>query len=275
MNPRIVWCALSGTLMAACVTDYELSPKLEEPIAEQIVLPEARCQVQPNPVAPPFEAATWVGENSEDPLGYEIVDYTWRLVDVPDGSSVTMPGGAGPNRAGFLPDLVGDYTAVLQVTNEYGDVSEPCTAVLNAIPAENLRVEMFWEIPDDDMDLHLIRGGANAMSGGDCYYLNCTPGTRRNWGDPSSTDDDPHLDLDDIPGTGPENINIVEPSEDTYIVAVHDYPYTGVMHDPNPVTVNVYMNGELIWTDTRAISGEDVVEEFAEIDWAGGKVNPL
>ena len=52
----------------------------------------------------------------------------------------------------------------------------------------------------------------------------------------SGSADDPYLDLDDIWGTGPENINIAAPYPDLYHVGVHDHPfnaYTGA----NPTTV--------------------------------------
>ena len=244
-------------------------------------LPVAVCDVTPNPVAPPHETANWIGENSYDPDGSAITDYDWTLSSLPNGSAATMPNGA-ENRLFFTPDLAGDYVGQLVVTNELGEHSEPCETTLESIPAEDLWVEMYWQYVDDDMDLHLIapRGSYGSLDS-DCYYLNCTPESQwfydMDWGTAGYEGDDPSLDLDDITGTGPENINIQVPQTDgIYTVIVHDYQgSTPDVYGPNNVTVNVYLNGSLAWTDTVAISGDDSVNEFAEIDWLTGTVTSL
>ena len=244
-------------------------------------LPVAVCEVSPNPVSPPFESATWVGSDSYDPSGGVIVDYSWSLLSMPAGSTVSMPAGAA-NRSPFIPDMAGDYTGQLIVTNDIGINSEPCEVILNSTPAENLWIEMYWEFANDDMDLHLIAPGGtynNLIT--DCYYANCTPAVEwiydMDWGTAGYEGDDPSLDLDDINGTGPENINILDPQTNgVYTVVVHDYRgSTPDVYDANDVTVNIYLNGTLTWTDTRAISGDDTVTEFAEIDWNTGTVSSL
>lgn len=94
------------------------------------------------------------------------------------------------------------------------------------------------------------------------------------WGVAGVGIDDPSLDLDDIPGTGPENINIEEPVSGIYTVVVHDYPSTVLMHG-NQVTVFIYLDGVLVWGDSRYIVGEDLDVYFAEIDTNLGEVIPL
>ena len=64
------------------------------------------------------------------------------------------------------------------------------------------------------------------------------------------------------------------PVDGEYKVVVHDYP--GSVYDaPNPVTVNVYLDGELEWTDTRSIDVEDSYTEFALINTGTGTVTAL
>jgi hypothetical protein len=239
--------------------------------------PVAVCDVSPNPVKPPYESAAWDGSSSYDPEGKTITGYSWTLTMAPSGSSVGMPSGSGPVRAGFTPDLAGDYIGRLVVTTSDGRSSAPCEVTLESIPAEDLWVEMYWTYSGDDMDLHMLAPGGSIETNTDCYYANCVTsswGGGLDWGATGVTSDDPSLDLDDISGTGPENINIEAPASGVYTVLVHDYPgssYTGA----NPVTVNVYINGSLVWTDTRDIAGEDSYNEFAEIDWPSGTVTSL
>ena len=86
---------------------------------------------------------------------------------------------------------------------------------------------MFWDVPGDDMDLHLIRGDKTweeikrfdikdkERTFYDCGFSTCTAkalaklGLSPDWGTLSDPIDDPKLDLDDELSTGPENINIM------------------------------------------------------------------
>jgi hypothetical protein len=171
-----------------------------------------------------------------------------------------------------MPDVAGTYTVQLIIRTEDGRESEPCIVSTEAIPAESLWVEMYWTYANDDMDLHLLDDGGvfqNIFS--DCYYANCPYGL--DWGT-ASFDDDPFLDLDDIYNVGPENINIAHPANGTYTVIVHDYPGSSFMSS-NDVTVNIYINGSLAWTDTRALVGESSAEYFASVSWPSGIIIPL
>ncbi len=240
--------------------------------ADGLALPEDRpiavCETSRNALAPVRESTDFLGNGSYDPNDNAIVHYDWRLVSAPEGTSQVI-GGEGPDRLGFSPELAGGYTAQLIVTNDQCVMSEPCTVDLSAVPAEDLWVELVWEKPGDDMDLHLLNGASVSLreSNADCYYGNCIPdfGTALPWGG-TDTADDPKLDLDDIDGTGPENINILAPPDGSYLVAVHDFPGS-VRQGANDVTVRIHLDGQLAWEDTRAISGEDDFVPFAEIRW--------
>ena len=251
----------AGVPSIPCTTTLNVSPN--RPVAE--------CDVAPNPVRPLLDSADWIGEDSYDPDGLGLT-YDWSLIDQPPGSTATMPFGDA-NRLGFVPDLAGDYVGRLVVTSAAGVPSEPCIARLNAVPSENLWVEMFWTHSGDDMDLHLLAPGGTLRSDRDCYYSNCAYSSL-DWGTVGDSSDDPALDLDDISGTGPENINIEAPEDGVFTVVVHDYPGS-VYSGGNPVTVNIYLDGILEWTDTRSIDVEDSYTNFAEINTITGTVTGL
>jgi hypothetical protein len=154
----------------------------------------------------------------------------------------------------FTPDVAGDYRLRLRVTDRAG-ASDACTTVVHATPREGLRVELSWDPPgrscptsegaacdSSDLDLHLLResGRAEPFGGSDdCHWLNCNASAGRllSWG-AAGTDDDPRLDLDDVTGHGPENININRPSARSYRIAVHYFDPHGA--GPQAATVLVY-----------------------------------
>jgi hypothetical protein len=227
--------------------------------------PVAVCTASPTEPYALYDIVTFDGSESYVPDGGEVVGYEWALIARPDGSAVSMPAGSGPIRTGLVPDMVGDYTAELVVTSDSGEASDPCYTTVSAIPSQDLWVEMYWDHAQDDMDLHLLAPGGSLLGGTDCYYSNCV-GRSLEWG-VAGVEDNPTLDIDDIPGTGPENINIQEPEQDVYTVVVHDYTgSTPDYYSDNNVTVNIYLSGERVWTGVKAISGDGDYVYFAEID---------
>lgn len=245
-------------------TDTDTSTPLSAPVAV--------CSVNPSSIEAIHDTAAWIGDSSYDTDGGSIVSWTWTLISAPSGATASMPPG-GANRSGFTPDIAGDYTARLVVTDDSGLSSDPCDVTLTATAGEGLWVETYWTHMGDDMDLHLLKSSASIESSGDCYYANCV-GSGLDWGVRGDRTDNPSLDLDDIPGTGPENINIESPANDNYTVIVRDYPGS-VYNGRNDVTVNIYVGGVLVWYETRNINSEGCYEKFASVTIPGGVVSSL
>lgn len=165
----------------------------------------------------------------------EIRSAGWSVVGAPMGSNADAPRPPDNLRTVFTPDIAGDYTLRLQVQDDSGHL-ESCTTVVRAIATEGLRVEIFWDTNGTDMDTHLLHPEARSWNSNlDCYYANCVGG-RLSWSAPGRADD-PSLDIDDVDGFGPENINIMTPAQGTYRVGVHSYRGDG------RVTVRIYCGG--------------------------------
>lgn len=234
--------------------------------------PVAVCSAEP-PAALPLSNVTWRGDQSYDSNGHQLTEYRWTKVSFPAGSAAGLLG-LGANRYSQV-DLAGDYIAQLVVVNDLGQVSPPCTATTTVTPTQDMWIEMYWQHSGDDMDLHLLAPGGTPRTSTDCYYSNCigrffTP----DWGQRGYDGDDPHLDMDDIPGTGPENINIAAPAAGVYTVFVNDFP--GSTYDPaNHVWVNVYIDSALVASFENDLSGENTDWYVCEIDWPAGTVTPL
>lgn len=195
--------------------------------------PTATCpdRVTTRPLVP----TSLVGGGVDDGT---IVSYQWSVTSAPAGSMAAPPVPTHDSSTTFVPDIVGEYTLRLTVTDDDGS-SGACTATVAALATEGLRIELFWDAAPD-MDLHLLHPAALFWDGPlDCFYADCNAaeGLTLDWFAPGPADD-PHLDIDDTDGFGPENTNIDVPAPGTYRVGVHAYFGTS-----SAVTVRVYCGG--------------------------------
>jgi hypothetical protein len=198
----------------------------------------------------PLQPVTLTGRAAGDRA---IRSVGWTVDAAPAGSARRTP---EPNDAAatrFTPDIAGDHRLRFRVVDDNG-ASDECVTVVHAVPREGLRVELSWDPPgracpgnvgaacdDSDVDLHLLQGvgDPNWRTDNDCYFANCTSGRALRWG-AATGDDDPHLDIDDVTGHGPENVNVLSPSARYYRIGVHYYRDAG---GPQAATLTVYCSG--------------------------------
>lgn len=251
-------------------------PSTPPPVPTDAAPPVAVCSASKNELVPFHETVDFIGSGSYDPNDLELVEFRWQLIDQPEGSSVAMPDGEA-QRNDFTTDQLGVYLAELVVVNAAGVESPPCEVSVSATAPESLWIELWWDEPGDDMDLHLLApGGTLNDDFTDCFYGNCRAARPPlDWGVPGFADDNPILDQDDQNGVGPENINLLSPEPGLYTVAVRDWG-TNPGIPSTSVTTNVWVNGNLAWTGTKVVAG-DPQEPFlvAEIDWPTGIVRGL
>jgi len=165
-------------------------------------------------------------------------------------------------------DLSGDWLIHLEFTDELAR-DWTCDFIIH-VRGEGIRIEMWWNegVGGDqtDVDLHLHRNPPTSawFNGDDCYYSNCDNyrwGYSINWGYPltpaaacpspapfgsdySAGCPNPRLDLDDVDGNGPENINIDDPRDgEEFRVAVHYYDDEGRESVSAPTFIRIYCGG--------------------------------
>jgi hypothetical protein len=267
-------------LRLTVVDDDGLSNACEFTITTTPTGPTALCPPDIDTV--PLTTVDLVGDGEDDG---EIVDFQWSLISLPPGSAAEPPSPASGALSSFYPDIVGQYQLQLTVIDD-DDNEASCQFYVNANPTGGLRVELFWNPPEDpsdmsDVDAHLLHPTSPHWFNwdGDCYYANCNFSTGQNldWDVQNYLPDNPRLDLDDIDGYGPENINIDEPViNHTYRVGIHYFNDGG--WGPSQVYVKVYCGNvdvnpifELgpVTLETGPTSGQNDFWKVADLEWTG------
>lgn len=301
----------NGTLIIE--SSDPVHPVLEVPLLGRGVTnacPQARA-VEDEFYVVPLDVVVLDGTPSidQDAEDNRPVSYEWVITSRPDGSvsqpheSFYDPG--QPANGGldddlmtptsvFFVDLAGTYTAELRVRDNLGLDSiaceNPAVVTIVAKPEEAIHVQLVWRTPGDpdetegggtDLDLHLLHPNAENWFSRpyDCHYAEPVP----DWGQIENSIDDPSLDIDDINGAGPENINLDNPENTDnlgapYLVGVHYYNsrdrVTGQDYGPSWATVRIFIEGELAWDYTdgdnpgeREMEAEDHFWDVAQISW--------
>jgi hypothetical protein len=231
----------------------------------------------------PLTRVYFDGTDSFDPANPTdnslITGYMWDVTEYPDGTNTAdfqWQSRTGPRSSFWLP-LAGHYVVSLMVENSSGIQSAPSYCEFDVVPGSRLHIQLTWDDPTNDQDLHLTNGTAASSicdSVNDCYFSTCNPtDTPPVWfaSGPSGAGPNPTLDIDDTDGLGPENINIDNPSAGTFRVYVHNWRQGTGTSTRN--TVRIYLDGAPAAEYRRTLSQYDLWA-VADIVWdaSGGNV---
>ena len=197
-------------------------------------------------------------------------------------------------RPAFEANVAGQYEFSLQVWDANGQpVAPPAPVVVFVVPDEALHVELLWQSPGDpnpddegpmagtDLDLHFAHPNASQpdLDGDghpdpwfdptwDTFWFYAT----QDWGSVSSTDDDPSLDLDDVDGQGPENINLAAPEDGlTYAIGVNYWNDHGF--GSSFATVRVYLWSQMVYEVKQVELKDRDLWWVATVSWPQGGVS--
>lgn len=220
----------------------------------------------------PFDTVRLFGGDSI-PADTAIETYEWTLEQRPVGATSVLSSNSTSSTE--LPvDLAGQYVVSLHVFDTAGIRScVPATVTINVVPTEDLVVQLVWDHPDADLDLHILREGGTVFTHeGDCYFSNRAP-EGAPWSD--NPDENPVLDHDDDEGYGPENLNIKHPAaQSRFTLLVH---YWNKQTDESPITdatLRVFAYGQQVVELTRTFEDDQQLWTALEIVWPDAPLAP-
>lgn len=220
-------------------------PSDEEPTK---LPPNAVCSELPDTVSLVNQQLSFDGSSSFDPDAEELT-FEWDLKIKPPGSAAQIENLTAQSTS-FQPDLTGQYVAQLVVTNQSG-LTDKCKYVFDAVPEQDIWIELYWSLAGDDIALHLLTSNAaasdnwfNFLLDEDCHDNNCVEGLE--WGDASTTEDNPQIIFDEDNSKGPQVIYIKEPQPDVFRVVIQDrnLDTDSTLSQDNTLTIKVFMSGQ-------------------------------
>ncbi len=209
--------------------------------------------------------------------------YQWTLLVRPVGSTAILASETN-DRTELDVDLAGLYQVQLEVFA--ADTTRPdnapirsCSPALVDIdvkPSDDLHIQLVWDGPDADLDLHVLKEGGTAFTHeGDVYFSNRRPTAPDDVGWSENPDENPRLDVDDDRGYGPENTNIKHPAPGSrWTVLVH-YWNKQTSGDPTTnATLRLFIYGRQAIELTQLFSTDQQLWRAIEIVWGADPLAP-
>jgi hypothetical protein len=229
--------------------------------------------------AQPLQHVQLTGTDSFDPDGTQIT-YEWSVITRPQGSQSQLQ----PNNTVAEPqlwlDIAGTYEIELVVYDGFGLAScEPAVVTVHVVPGDEIHIQLVWDTEavggarsgrGTDLDLHYLHPlGRWDNAPYDVFWRN----KRQNWGtqaNPSMAT----LDIDDLYGVAPENINHSNPESGlNYAVGVYYYSDNGF--GPTDATIRIYIHGALQYeVRDRRLPGTGHFWYVGVIQWPNGNIIP-
>jgi hypothetical protein len=231
----------------------------------------------------PGIVVTLDGSGSTDPDNDLPLTYQWTLVNKPLSATTTIANPTAAVTQMTLDSLLpGEYDVTLDVTDAAGAKDlQPAKAIIVAIPAQKLLIEMFQDNPDTDLDLHFLRTNTSGIGAipDDCFYANQTP----NWLDAGTTDagavdagaDGPILYRDVLTGYGPEVTGYDNPINSTFRIAVVFFNDHLSATPATKATVRIYEFGVEKAELSRVLQKQGDFWDVADLTWPTGAIAPL
>ena len=229
----------------------------------------------PRQIEPLDDVVLTAEESFASSRSLRISEYRWEIIEQPPGSHgfLDNPGSATPrfmfdNSRNIVAgvDLAGFWAVRLTVVDSRGASSvNEAVVTFNAVPTDAIHIQLVWDHPNSDVDLHLLRDISppgsttpewDSFSSDDCYFGNCkVAGGGLEWF-PGEDESNPTLDVDDLYGYGPENINIDTPHTGRYMPAVHYYSDHG--EGDTVAVIRLFVFGNL---------HSEYLTDLADSDW--------
>ncbi len=221
----------------------------------------------------PGELVSLDGSGSSDPDGDSPITFKWTIRSKPLSSTTAIN---EPTRAltsmRLDPLVPGAYEVQLDLTDSTGVKScTPARATVVAAPAQKLLVEMFWDNPGTDLDLHVLKAEASGLFSvtDDCFFQNRKP----MWG--VTPADNPELVRDALTGYGPEVFGYQNPIDSTYRAVVVFNSELLSATPQSKATVRVYEFGVLKGEFSKTLTKANEVWEVAFVTWPSGVIREI
>ncbi len=210
--------------------------------------------------------------------------YEWSMLVRPIGSTAVLASETS-DRTEFEADLAGLYQVQLDVfANDPSRPNSPkirsCLPAIvdvNVVPLDDLHVQLVWDHPDADLDLHILNEDGNVFTHeGDCYFSNrqpLAPDTPGPWS--VNPDRNPRLDVDDDEGYGPENVNLKHPAPGSkWTIFVHYWNKQTAGAPDLTAIVRVFVYGSQAIELQQAFTDDQQMWHALELVWGDDELAP-